>query len=104
MKDLLHDTLKELKNGNSNEEGLNKATLQCDDMLGCLKAIDGHASKNVLKIRQNMMDGVPIPRLATPIFSSLELEGSTSIPNASLESRLPIGDGGEQMMTKAKML
>ncbi len=104
MKDLLRDTLKELKTGNSNEKGLNKATLQCDDMLGCLKTIDGHVSKNILKRCQNMMDGVPIPRLATPIFSSLELEGSTSIPNASLESKLLTGDGGEQMMTKAKML
>ncbi len=51
-----------------------------------------------------MMDGVPIPRPTTPISSSLELEGSTFVPNASLESRLPIGDGGEQMMTNAKML
>jgi hypothetical protein len=64
-------------------------------MLGCLKAIDGHASKNILKKHHYMMDGVPIPRPTTHIFSSFELEGSTSIPNESLESKLPINDGGE---------
>ncbi len=51
-----------------------------------------------------MMDGVPIPRPTAPISSSLELEGFTSILNASLESKLHVGDGGEWMMTKAKML
>jgi len=50
------------------------------------------------------MDGVPILRLTTHISSSFELEGSTSIPNASLESKLPISDGGEWMMTKVEML
>jgi hypothetical protein len=51
-----------------------------------------------------MMDGVPIPRPTTPICNSLELEGFASIPNASLESKLHVSDGGEQMMTNAKML
>jgi hypothetical protein len=69
-----------------------------------LKAIDGHASKNVLKKHHNMIDGVPILRLATLISSTPKLEGSTSILNASLESRLHVSDGGEWMMTKAEML
>ncbi len=83
---------------------MDKATLQCDDILQRLKARDGHVSRNVLKRRHNMMDGVPIPRPTTLIFSSLELEGFTSIPNASLDSKLHVGDGGEWMMTKAEML
>jgi len=73
-------------------------------MLGRSKASYGHASRNILKRRQNLMDGVPILRLTTHISSSFELEGSTSIPNASLESKLPISDGGEWMMTKVEML
>jgi len=50
------------------------------------------------------MDGVPIPRPTTLIFSSPEVEGFASIPNASLNSRLLVGGGGEWMVTKAKML
>jgi hypothetical protein len=45
-----------------------------------------------------------LPRPTTLNFSSLELEGSTSIPNAYIDSRLLISHVGEQMMTKAKML
>jgi hypothetical protein len=45
----LPDIVKELKIGSSNEEGSNKATFQCDDMLGYLKVIDGHTSMIVLK-------------------------------------------------------
>jgi len=41
-----------------------------------------------------MMDGVPIPRPTTLSSSSLELVGSTSILNASLDSRL-LSDCGE---------
>jgi hypothetical protein len=75
--------LKELKIGNYNEEGLDNVTFQCDDMLGRLKVIDGHASKNVLNRHQNMMDGVPLHRLATLISGSREREGFASILNAS---------------------
>jgi hypothetical protein len=49
--------LRELKIGISNEEGLNKTTLQCDQVLEDLKAIDGHATRNVLKSHQSLIDG-----------------------------------------------
>jgi hypothetical protein len=83
---------------------LDKATLQCDDILGHLKATDGHASRNVLKGRHNMMDSVPIPRPTTLIFSYPKFERFAFIPNTFLGSRLHVGDGGAWMMTKAKML
>jgi len=41
--------LKELKTRTSNEEGFEKATLQCDEMLQHLKVTNGHAARNVLK-------------------------------------------------------
>jgi hypothetical protein len=104
LKDELCDTLKELKIGNSNEEGLDNATFQCDDMLRHLKVTDGHASKNVLKRCQNMMDGVPFHMLATLFSSSPKHEGFAFILNASLDSRLFACDGGEWMMTKVEML
>jgi hypothetical protein len=45
LKDCLRDTLKELKIINSNEEGLKKIIVQCDQMLEGLKAKNGHAVK-----------------------------------------------------------
>ncbi len=104
LKDGLCDTLKELKIGNFNEEGLDNATFQCDDMLGHLRVIDGDASNNVLKSHQNMMDGVPFHRLTIFISNSPEHEEFTYILSASLDSRLLAYDGGEQMMTKVEML
>jgi hypothetical protein len=83
---------------------LDKATLQCDDILGHLKATNGHASRNVLKRHHNMMDGVPIPRPTTLIFSYLKFEGFAYIPNTFLVSRLHVGDGGAWVMTKVEML
>jgi len=73
-------------------------------MLKRLKAINDHASKNVLKKHWNMMDGVPIFRPTTFISNSHELEGFAFIPNALLDSILLAGYGGEWMMTKAEML
>ncbi len=53
--------MKKLKIEISNEEGLEKATLQCDQELKHLKAINGHATNNVLKKHQSHLDGVVIP-------------------------------------------
>ncbi len=104
LKDKLCDTFKELKIGNSNEEGLDNATFQCDDMLGHLKVADGDASKNVLKRHQNMMDGTPFHRLTILISNSPKHEEFAYILSASLASKLPACDGGEWMMTKVDML
>ena len=43
LKDKLHETLKELKTGTSNEEGSEKAVLQPDDVLTRLRSTDSHA-------------------------------------------------------------
>jgi hypothetical protein len=50
LKDQLWNILKELKMWISNEEGLQKETLRCDQVWEHLKAAYGHATKNVLKI------------------------------------------------------
>jgi hypothetical protein len=57
----LWDILKKLKIEISNEKGLEKTTLQCDQKLKHLKAINGHATNNVLKKHQSHVDGVVIP-------------------------------------------
>ena len=56
LKDKLRETLKELKTGTSNEEGSEKAVFQLDDVLTRLRSIDSHATRNILKLRQTMVD------------------------------------------------
>jgi hypothetical protein len=73
LKDHLHDTLKELKTITNNEEGSKRATLQCDEVLECLKAIDGHAIKNILKRHQSLLHGSLVFTCSTPSFSFVEL-------------------------------
>jgi hypothetical protein len=56
--------LEESKTRISNQEGLKKATLQCDQvLLEHLKATNGHTTRNVLKRHQSLIDGAFIPIL-----------------------------------------
>jgi len=55
----LQDALKDLKIGNSNEEGIEEAILQSNEVLARFKAMKGHATKNVFKRRQEFIDGRP---------------------------------------------
>jgi hypothetical protein len=74
-------------------------------MLEHLKVIDGHASRNVLKRCQNMINGVPIFHSKTPILTSISLKPKGSKPNlfAFIDFR-PFASDGEWMMTKVTML
>jgi hypothetical protein len=56
LKDRLRETLKELKTGTSNEEGSDRAVLQADDVLTRLRNTDSHATRNILRLRQNMLE------------------------------------------------
>ena len=56
LKDRLWETLKELKTGTSNEEGSDRVVLQADDVLTCLRNTDSHATRNILRLRQNMLE------------------------------------------------
>jgi len=55
--------LKGIENENYNEEGLEMAKLQNDEMLECLKATNGYASRNVLKRCHNMINDAPNSRI-----------------------------------------
>jgi hypothetical protein len=72
LKDKLWDTLNEAKTRNLNEEGLERETLQCDEMLQHLKITNGHATKNVLKRRQSLIDGASMSTTSTPPLTSLK--------------------------------
>jgi hypothetical protein len=103
LKDHLHDTLKELKTITSNEEGLKRATLQCDEVLKRLKATNGHATNNVLKRCQSLLDRSLGSTPSTPSSNYVELIPPMFNPNASLDSR-PTTSDNDKLMVKAKML
>jgi hypothetical protein len=49
LKDHIQDALKELRKCTSNEEGFKKVVLQIDQVLAQFKAMDGHATWNVMR-------------------------------------------------------
>jgi hypothetical protein len=65
LKDQLRDILKKLIKI-SNQEGSKKSTLQCDQVLERLKATNGHATRNVLKRSEILINGAFIPIPKTP--------------------------------------
>jgi hypothetical protein len=93
--------LKELETRASNEKGWKKTTLQCDQVLNYLKAINGHATRNVLKKHQNLI--VCLPILKTPSCSWSEPITPTSYPNPTLDFTRSKSDG-EKSMKKSKIL
>jgi hypothetical protein len=95
--------LNELKIGTSNQEGLEKATLQCDQMLECVKATNGHATMNILKRCQSLIDGPSIPIPKTLSFNWFKPITPTSYNNPSLYYT-PFGGYGEKSMIKSEML
>ncbi len=103
MKDCLRDTLKELKTRISNEEGLEKATLQCDEVLECIRAANGHTTKNVLKRCESLLNRSFVFTPSTPSSNYDELVPLMFNFNASLDFR-PSTSDNERLMTKVEML
>jgi hypothetical protein len=95
--------LKELKIINSNEEGLKKVTVQCDQMLEGLKAKNRHAIQKVLKKHQSLIDGAFMSKISTLTFSYVELVSFTINLNAFLNFRTSLNEG-ENAMTKSQEL
>ncbi len=95
--------MKELKTWTSNEEGLEKATLQCDQILECLKATNGHATRNVWKKHQSLIDGATIPILETSSSNWSKPMIPTIYPSPSLNFT-PFWSDGEKPMTQLEML
>jgi hypothetical protein len=57
LQDLLRSALDEQDTGTTDEKGAGKVTLQCEDTLQRLKRTDGHATRNMLRLRNDMIDG-----------------------------------------------
>jgi hypothetical protein len=87
----------------NNEKGSKRATLQSNEVLKCLRAKSGHATKNVLKRHQNLLYGSFVSVPSTRSSNYVDPIPFTFNPNASLNSRPSISDN-DKLMTKAKML
>lgn len=59
LKERLRETLTELNTGTSNEKRSGTAVLQSDEVLKKIRLTDGHASRNVLSHRANLVLGKP---------------------------------------------
>jgi hypothetical protein len=79
----------------------NKTTLQCDEVFECLKATNGHATRNVLKRFQSLMYGAPILETPSTPFKLITPNLNTNMSLDFIPSR---NDGGEKSMTKLDML
>jgi hypothetical protein len=101
LKDYLWDTLNELKIGISNEEVLEKKTLQCHQVLEWWKVINEDVIRNILKRHQSLIDGAPIPSPSTLSSSFQKHVGFASNPNPSLDS-IPFRIDNEKLMLKHK--
>lgn len=117
LKERLRDFLKEVKTGRSNPDGGLSACLQSNEVLEQLKQTDGHASRNVLKRRQDIIDGAPRKApgrkthdvhspISTTTIASASFIGMTthgekeSVPSAHSD----IVEGGSKQLTKGECL
>ena len=74
LKERLRDMLRELKTGTSNEEDSDRPAIQPEDVIDAIRATDGRAAQNVLRVCQSMIDA-----------RSLSLGSSESGPPTSPE-------------------
>ena len=89
LKERLRDTLRELKTGTSNEEDSDRAAIQPEDVIDAIRATDGHAARNVLRVRQSMIDA------RSPSLGSSESGPPTSPEFVSSEQvQIPPRAGG----------
>jgi len=106
LKDKAIGMLEGLKIGTSNEQGTKRVALQFDHVLTQLKTTNGHASRNVLKRCQSMIEGTSNPSSQSspnsthnPSPMSNETHGLSSRP--ATPPPIPIL---EHPMTKSEML
>jgi hypothetical protein len=100
LKEKVRQTLKELDTGTSNAKNSKKAARQSDETLKRLKLTDGHASRNMLRLRQNLVQGnEEVNSEASSTQASVPAEESeATLPSAS---NIPNSTGHR---SKAKML
>jgi hypothetical protein len=77
--------------------------LQYDEVLECLRATSGHATKNVLKRHQSLLYGSLVFIPSTPSSNYVDPIPLMFNPNISLDSR-PFANDNDKLMINAKML
>ncbi len=98
--------MKEFKTNKSNEQGTERATLQSNHVPAQLKTTDGHASRNVLKMSQSMVECTSNFFSQSPPISTHNLSpmfNETHGPSSRLVTPPPIPTF-EHPMTKFEML
>jgi hypothetical protein len=97
-----------LKTKTSNEEGNKKVVLQNEDVLAKPKATNGHATWNVFKTQQSVINyaSTPpiVPRPHTPSTICEDVDEITSIPSSSLGLEISSSPSGKVKTIKAEML
>jgi hypothetical protein len=107
LKDCFQNVLKEFKTNKSNEEGSTKVVLQNDQLK---VGIDGHATLNVLKRQQSVIDGTSCHPFTPPTLNDILQAPSTlgttpsPIPSSSSVRIFSEGTSSSMSQTKAKML
>ncbi len=100
------ECLKELKTNTSNEQDIDRATLQSNNVVAQFRTTNEHASRNVLKRCQSMVEGTSSP--SSQSFQNFIHNPSPMFDEThELLSRLAIAPPVttfECTMTKSKML
>ena len=94
LKDSVRKALRELKTGNSNEAGSEKAVLQKDSVLQQLKMTDGHAKRNILQQREKIISN----------FSTGNRNAVCDLSSSQEEAQSDEKTSGCQRATKAQTL
>jgi hypothetical protein len=81
LQDSLRSALDEQDTGTPDEKGAAKVTLQCENTLQRLKRADGHATRNMLRLRNDMIDG----NVQSSSTESPASRATTTILGVSLE-------------------
>jgi hypothetical protein len=92
FQDCLRCALEEQDTGTPDEKHAEKATLQCEDNLQRLKRSDGHATRNMMRLRQEMIAGkarnnADSSASRATVTANGEVTNSAEQPNEEVERR-----------------
>ena len=116
LKDRLRETLKELKTGMSNEEGSDRAVLQADDILTRLRNTNSYATRNILRLRQNILEQAPsgggnLPTTfshpSSPGMVPSQVQDANlglQVPTCGAGTRSPSPSSSQKLPSKAELL
>jgi hypothetical protein len=91
LQDCLRCALDDQDTGTPDEKCAHRVTLQCEDTLQRLKKTDGHATRNMLRLRQDLIEGKR-PSNAESSGSRVTVSANGTVPNSA-----ELGNPGEEV-------